>query len=247
MAVLLILLLTAAQISSCREVVSAEEATASHQQLSLYLNALNDSLERFGESPINSIFEQYSSFAVFGITDMPDSSIPENVEITVYMQNDRISKLILRVCDPDRFVNIAASVIAALSDSITEGDAKRKPESITAKVKQDPSASFEDPVTDLAGENACVYFAYFPNQYHDDINWLQMTVIFPITGFGSGTVGYLTDQDPSSIHNYDEDVDASYEGYWSEDSFSHYEVFTTATPEPDSAAAEQSEKILRTE
>lgn len=244
---LLILLLVISQLLIACSPVFAEAGSSTQQQLSLFINALNDELHKSGESPVNSIFEQYSTFAAFGITDSPDSTIPEDVEFTVYLQDDRLTKLTLRVSNPNRFVNIASSVIATLSGESTAESAKRKPESVIEKVKQNPLSSFEDPVTDLAGEYACVYFAYFPNQYHDDINWLQMTVIFPLTGFGTGSVGYLNNQDTASIHDYDEDISPDYDGYWADDPYSHYEVFATASPEPDSAAAEQSEKILRTE
>ena len=35
-----------------------------------------------------------------------------------------------------------------------------------------------------------------------------------------------------------DDADQDYEGYYSRDDYNHFEVFSTATPEPDSAAAE---------
>ena len=36
----------------------------------------------------------------------------------------------------------------------------------------------------------------------------------------------------------EEEADPDYEGYYSSDDYNHFEVFATATPEPDSAAAE---------
>ena len=39
-------------------------------------------MQEQGEQPVNSLFESYRSFAVFGITDTMDSETPEGVEIT---------------------------------------------------------------------------------------------------------------------------------------------------------------------
>ena len=81
-----------------------------------------------------------------------------------------------------------------------------------------------------------VYYAYKPNEYHDGANWLQMTLIFPLEGAWDGEgliVG--TEEDREYVP---EDADPDYEGYMSSDDYTHLEVFETATPEPDSAAAE---------
>ena len=81
-----------------------------------------------------------------------------------------------------------------------------------------------------------MYYAYFPNQYSDEVNWLQMTLIFPLAGEWDGEgliLGTAADQE-----YIPEDADPDYEGYLRDDDYTHYEVFSTATPEPDSAAAE---------
>ena len=61
-------------------------------------------------------------------------------------------------------------------------------------------------------------------------------LIFPLAGEWDGEgliLGTAADQE-----YIPEDADPDYEGYLRDDDYTHYEVFSTATPEPDSAAAE---------
>jgi hypothetical protein len=141
------------------------------------------------------------------------------------------------VSDPDRFPGIAAAIVRALyGEAMTQDDAINIPADRAKRAKNEPNASFEEPVDEMNGTSPRVYFAYFPNQYRDGVNWLQMTLIFPLAGEWDGTsltVG--TEQDSEYVP---EDADPDYEGYQTTDDYTHFEVFATATPEPDSAAAE---------
>ena len=89
----------------------------------------------------------------------------------------------------------------------------------------------------MNGDVPRVYFAYYPNQYRDGVNWLQMTLVFPAAGEwnGESSLGIAEENQGTGLP---EDADPDYEGYWSKDDYTHLEVFETATPEPDSAAAE---------
>jgi hypothetical protein len=100
-----------------------------------------------------------------------------------------------------------------------------------------PETSFEDQVEDLNGTVPYIYYAYYPNQYHDGVSWLQMTIVFPLEGYWDGretVTGSEVTRGPDNYSDHSED----YEGYDSDDDYTHYEIFSTPTPEPDSAAAE---------
>ena len=61
------------------------------------------------------------------------------------------------------------------------------------------------------------------------MSWLQLTLIFPLAGYGNAMISATPTPPPASS--------AEYEGY-DFDGGTHLEIFTTATPEPDSAAGE---------
>ena len=212
--------------------------TPAQQMLKAYIESANQYLSEYGENPVNSLFEIYPAIAVMGITDKPNAEMPEDVEITVTLLNDRMNQLQLRVCDTDRFPGIAASLIRALyGENISAEDALSTPADRAAKAKKDPKNSFEETIDELSGTVPRFYYAYYPDQYHDGKSWIQMTIIFPKDTSWAGKdmiVGTTEEKgvDPES------GVSEDYEGYYSTDDYSHFELFVTPTPEPDSAAAE---------
>lgn len=212
--------------------------TSGQQMLKAYIESANTYLTAEGETPVNSLFEMYPAIAVMGITEAANAETPENIEITVTLLSDRINMLQLRVCEPDRFPLIAGALIRALyGENISAENAMKAPEELAAKAIKEPLNSYEEPVEELSGRIPRFYYAYYPNQYHDGRNWLQMTLIFPMDAAWNGTEMIIGDPevkgvDPSS------GVSEDYEGYFSRDDFTHYEFFTTPTPEPDSAASE---------
>ena len=175
---------------------------------------------------------------VFGITSEPEAEVPENVEITAKLFPETVNSLQVRVSDVSRFPRIAASFIQALSpETITREEALKAPTNRMQRAASAPETSFEDQVEDLNGTVPYIYYAYYPNQYHDGVSWLQMTIVFPLEGYwdGRGTVtGSEVTRGPDNYSDHSED----YEGYDSDDDYTHYEIFSTPTPEPDSAAAE---------
>ena len=105
-------------------------------------------------------------------------------------------------------------------------------EDIIAVGKVDPQLVKPDAeVIDLQGSQPRAYFAYYPNQYGDGKSWLQMTLIFARPGSEEAGLS-LADATPAPH------ADEEYEGYFSQDNYSHFEIFATPTPEPDSAAME---------
>ena len=207
--------------------------------LKTYTENVNRLLEESGEQPINSLFANYPSESVMGITDEDNAEIPESVEITVKSTYDNLSSLELRVSEPERFPLIAAALVRALyGDAMTQEEALRIPQERVKKALEDPQKSFEEPVEELQGTVPRVYYAYKPNQYHDGVNWMQMTLIFPMDDAWDRESGLILGTEEEQGQRAPDDADPDYEGYFSWDDYTHFEVFTTATPEPDSAAAE---------
>ena len=213
-------------------------ATPGQQALKTYIERVNTFLAETGEQPVNSLFEMYEKLATLGITIRDGAEEPEGVEISVSLLYGTINNLVLRVSDPARFPVIAAAFIRALNpETITREAALEAPRQRADKAIRNPQNSFEDEVEELNGTQPRIYYAYYPNQYKDGVSWIQMTIIFPLEGSwdGNGTETAVTATKAPDTWSGN---DANYDGYFSTDDYTHYEIFTTATPEPDSAAGE---------
>jgi len=231
----LILLVPSAMASS---ELKWNDSTPALIVLKNYIDNVNRLLKETGESPVNSLFGCYPELAVMGITAEDNAEIPEGVEITVELYYEALNTLQLRVNNMDRFPGIAAAFIRALyGESMTQEEAIRLPADRAKKAKDNPGDSFEEPSDEMNGSIPQFYFAYWPDQYRNNENWIQMTIIFPIAGEWDGTGMIIGDNETGQIM-LDEDKDPDYEGFYSKDDYNHFEVFSTATPEPDSAAAE---------
>ena len=214
------------------------EDTPAMTTLKNYTENVNRLLTENGEQPVNSLFSNYPSETVMGITTEDNAEIPEGVEITVTMSYDSLMSLQLRVSDAARFPVICAALVRALyGDAMTQEEALHTPQERAQRAMKDSQTSFEEPVDELQGTIPRVYYAYYPNQYRDGVNWLQMTLIFPMADAWNGEELILGEEDAYGQAAPD-DADPDYEGYYSQDDYTHFEVFATATPEPDSAAAE---------
>ncbi len=214
--------------------LSWPEKTEGQKILKQYVETANGFLQEQGEMPINSLFEAYPGFEVFGITDLPDAELPESVEITATLFPDGINSLQVRVSYVPRFARIAAAFIRALNPEMTMEEALKTPERRAGKAVDKPENSFEDSIEELNGTVPYIYYAYYPNQYHDGVNWMQMTIVFPMSGYWDGNSpvnGETATKGPDTYSDHAED----YEGYYSQDDYVHYDYFTTPTPEPDSA------------
>ena len=117
-----------------------------------YTESINKLLTETGEQPINSLFSCYPAEAVMGITAEDNAEIPEGVEITVKLYYETLNSLQLRVSDPDRFPGIAAAIVRALyGEAMTQDDAINIPADRAKRAKNEPNASFEEPVDDMNG------------------------------------------------------------------------------------------------
>ena len=225
---------------------SAPEEARTH--LVPYIALVNDTLAELNAGVIGQIYEVYPVFASLG---MDGVALPEDFSaefrLTVEMQfvysADGLYSLTLRCSELERFGNIAAACIHASSpEGIPLETAQRVARSYANAAISDWQAhqadpentltnSFEEPVVDLQGEQPRTYFAYYPNQFGDDVPWLQMTLIFPRPGSEGASLFISATPAPDTS-------DDEYEGYFSQDNYSHFEIFVTPTPEPDSAAME---------
>ena len=203
---------------------------AGQEKLESYIALVNETLVSRGERAFNSLITCTQSVATLAITAEDNAEVPEDVELDVTMEGGRPVKLVLRVSNPSRFALLAGACIQAVSPDVTTlEDAMKDPGVYASKAASSPQNSFEDTVSELAGETPRTYYAYYPNQYHDGVSWLQLTLIFPMEG--SEETGVAPTETPHVAVATDE-----HEGYLPVDGGTHLEVFTTATPEPDSPA-----------
>lgn len=223
------------------------DKTPAQRELKNYIANVNRFLLENGEEEINNIFYQADDVVEMGVTMAANAYIPEHVDVTVYMHSDDIHYLLLRVDDAARFPRIAAAFLRALNpDAMTQEQSLKTPTEKAAKALKAPADSFEDVEFDkyndrnveiMNGVKPQTYYAYFPNQYSDHINWMQMMIIFPLAEYWNAENGIITESGDDSKAYRDNDWDSRYDGYFSQDAYTHYEDYATPTPEPDSAAA----------
>ena len=208
--------------------------TVGEQQLAAYVDAVNADLSAVGAQEINSVFMCFPTVASLGVTAEDNAEVPENVELTFRMDDTGLTSLELRATDPDQFQVLAAACIHAAAPSVTDyATALKATASYAEKARSAPANSFEDTVSTLQGTSVRTYYAYYPNQYQDEVNWLQLTLIFPLSG--QEATGVTVTPVPEAAATPEDE----YEGISYLDDYSHFEIFTTPTPEPDSPAGEQ--------
>lgn len=206
-------------------------ATKGQEALADYVERVNTGLRENGLPVINSCFGCYDGLAILGITQEDNAEIPEDVEMTFSLYADSLNSMELRVCDADAFAYIAAVCIRAADESMSFEDAFSAVLPYTRQVKALPETSFEDAVIELNGTSPRAYYAYYPNQYMNGANWLQLTLIFPVAGSGDSLT--VTPEPPRP----EEDLEG-YNDIHAQDAFVHLEISTTPTPDPDSPAGE---------
>ena len=230
LALLAAMLLTAYALTAHAALPWPNNMTQGQAELQSYIQRVNDNLATLGTPGINSLFECYPFNASLGATGMDDAEIPEGVELTFTLYGDSLNTLILRVQDAGRFAAYAAACIQAASPHATTlQDAMKGPSAHVKAAQKNPGNSIEDTVDILNGPAPRTYYAYYPNQYHDGVSWLQMTLVFPLAGYGETGVA-ATPAPPAAPSGETEN-----EGYFASDNYTHLEIFTTPTPEPDSA------------
>ena len=231
-AAVLLLIVALLITSAAAELIWPEAMTPAQIALQSYIGQVNSNLMLCGEEQINTTFEMYPTFASLGATSDPSQLMPEGVELYFTMYETSMNKLELLVNDPEKFRNAAAACLQAASpETLTIEAALKYVQPYVQRVITEPQNSFEEAVTELNGTSPRAYFAYYPDMFHDGVNWLQMTVIFPLAGANDGFAG--TTPPPEGNATYEGYID-----YMPEDDYMHFEVFATATPEPNSPAGE---------
>lgn len=226
--------------SALAEIEWPASLTTGQAALRNYVDRVNLTLTQMGAGVIDMRYELYATFASLG---MDGADMPDTVEMYFLLGDEGLHSLTLRLCDPDRFEKVAAACLAAASSATTQEEAQQLTASYADVLRKDlkdrqsdPESamthSFEEDVVDLQGSQPRAYFAYYPDQYGDGKNWLQMTLIFSQPGSQSGAVS-APGATPAPASQ-----DTEYEGYFSQDNYTHLEIFATPTPEPDSAAME---------
>ena len=225
--------------TACAEIEWPAAMTSGQAALRNYVDTVNLTLAQQGAGVIDMAYELYPAFANLG---MDGAEAPETMEMYFLLGDGGLHSMTLRMCDADRFEQVASACLAAASSGVSLESARTAVASYADVMRQDLNAkqstpenamthSFEEEVNELQGDQPRAYFAYYPNQFGDGNFWLQMTLIFARPGStGNLALAELTPA-PAAADN-------EYEGYFAQDNYSHLEVFTTPTPEPDSAAME---------
>ena len=235
LAALLLALMMMTATTALAEMNWPRLTTAGQEQLRDYVARVNDDLTILGQSTVNAIFEFYETFATMGVTAQDNAEVPESVEMTFLLNAEGLISLQLRVSDAGRFAAITAACVQASSPTAIPL------ETVLAEANQylqrtinDPYAAFEDEVNTMQGTSPRVYYAYYPNQYADGVDWRQITLIFPLPG--SADAPLAVTPEPAVGLDADSNEVYSMNTRTYEEGFDHLEVFVTPTPEPDSAA-----------
>lgn len=203
--------------------------TEGQQAAAAYIAQVNEDLAAQGMPVVNTLFECYTGFASLGVTADPKAEVPEDVELILTMDGSGLTMLTLRVSDAGRFAALAGACIHAATPDLALTDALREPTAYAARVMSEPDNSFEDDVDPSQGDTVRVYYRYAPDEYHDGVDWITMTLIFPWHGAAAGGV-YVTPTPPPAA-----DYGNEYEGSQFDDGYTHFEVFVTPTTNPDDA------------
>lgn len=230
----LLLVLMMTLTSALAELPWPAARSEGQKALQSYVEQVNLNLSAQGLPGVNSLFECYETFATLGVTSQDNAEVAESIELTFVMGEEGVRQLQLRVSDFSRFPQAAAACIQAASpEGIDLTAAQAEPARYVQRAQSAPYTLFEDEVDQTQGPALRAYYAYYPDQYSDGVNWLQLTLIFPLPG--SGGAGIVVTPEPEALPQDSDDEMYGTNTYYDED-FEHLEIFLTPTPEPDSAA-----------
>ena len=223
-------------VSGAQAITWPRESTEGQRELQALMERVTQLLQENGERPFNSLFECWPTLAVLGITEAENADVPEGVELTATLSAGRVETLELRVSELLRFPVLAAVLLRAVSgEALSQKEALRDPQSYLKRVQRKPDNSFADTVIPEPGEVPRAYYAYAPNRYQDGVNWLILTIVLPRAGEG-GSVQVTPVPQETAKHRPAEGEDPDWEGYYQDlGDGTYFEIFTTPTPEPDSA------------
>lgn len=213
--------------TACAQIVWPQEMTMGQLLLSEYVERVNRNLTALGAPQVDALFECYPGFASLG-AGAEGAEVPEDVELVVTMSDAGLQKLVLRVCRPELFTDLAVACIQAASpDQMTIEDAKKACSAYAQRVMKEPDNSFGDEVQEQQGDTIRMYYGYEPNAFDDGVNWMRMTLIFAWSGIANG--GMYVTATPAPQTDYGNE----YEGTRFDDGYVHLEVFLTPSPAPE--------------
>ena len=233
-----------------------EEPTAGQTRLAAYIDTVNHNLLDLGEAPVNSLFECWPALAILGITAQDNAEAAEqegDIQFTVYLSREAPDRLEIEMVEhpellpdgsvanirlPERFPVICTALIqAAAPAAMGLEDAQAVLEGCMKRIRRDPDRSFEDEVSTGKSEAPRVYFAYEIDAYGEvGAAALRMTLIFPLSDSDMPVQATPEPAPYTEVMPVNDDGDPDWQGYFPAlDDASHYEIFVTPTPEPDSA------------
>ena len=250
--VLLLVIVIMIPAGSSLAELKLRDTTPAQKMLKAYMENVNTFLQENGEMPINKIFDQTNSVVEMGITLTEEAYMPEGVTVTVHLYYDQLWYMLVRVDENNltRFPQIAGAFVRALNPkTMSQAESMKTATERLQKAYQNPAVPFEDYRYDkyedretsiLNGERPQTYYAYYPNQYKDDIDWIELMVVFPITQFWDAETGIITDNgmidSPRHVDENGQDIPESSFADDESGNYAHMELLSTPTPEPDSAA-----------
>ena len=227
-----LLMITAAALA---DIAWPDGLTAGQQQLKDYIGRVNAALAVSGGGQIDVLHWLSPGMADLGMDglELPDDPFAEYdppAEISVILGDEGLHSIVLRMQDPDRFALVAAACIHAASPTaVTPASASAIASAYAGSIKAAPNQGFEEAVNDIQSAQPRAYFAYYPDQYKDEHNWLQLTLIFARPGSPDALVIVPATTPAPQVTD----------GVWlSDDNYTPLELFPNPTPEPDSAAME---------
>ncbi|MBR3765160.1 MAG: hypothetical protein IKK57_11515 [Clostridia bacterium] len=244
--ILLLVCLLLAGAVAMADITWPQPVNQGQQQLQIYITMVNDVLAVTGGGQIDVLHMLTGRYADLGMDgiELPDDPFVQvdlPAEISLTLGDEGLHSITLRMQDPDRFILVAAACIHASSPNAISLDTATAIASAYAAVmlgdlqaaQSSPETamthSFEEEVNEIQGAQPRAYFAYYPNQYSDGRNWLQMTLVFARPGSAEASVIVPGSTPAPELED----------GVWiSQDNYNHFEIFVTPTPEPDSAAME---------
>ena len=143
--------------------------------------------------------------------------------------------------DLERFGKVCTALIqASAPNSMTLQDAEAVAGVCAERILRNPDRSFEDAATPERADRPQVFFSYALRPYgREDAVRLSMTLVFPRAGADAPAEltpppDYVEATPPPS--NIEDGGDAEWVGYYPDlGDETHFEIFLTPTPEPDSA------------
>lgn len=227
----------------CSCALAEEETVVISPTVQDYMALVNETLTAQGSTTqVDVCYECYETYASLGLNG---AELPIHSTIELTLSGDGITSAVLRMDSLTGFAEVGAALVYASNPahislaealSAVQGYVQQAQNLITA----DSISSFEEQVLLTQGLQTRLYGAFYPNQYHDNYNWMQLTIVFPLPDSAEDGLFVAVTDAPAEEGSASTDDPDEISGYFPFDGYgeNHLEIFPMATPEPDSAAME---------